>query len=107
MKLTPFLDSIRTLNAVMYVASQRGPPDDMDKIRTVEDALHILAKLSTGDPRIDEAARSLCLFVKASGIIAIPPRKPRAVEGFMEECKLLEQALIRLESRSTRMARQK
>jgi hypothetical protein len=98
MNPAPFLESIRTLNAAMYVASQRGPPDDMDKIRIVEDALSVLAKLSTGDRRIDEAAHSLCLSVKTSGIIAIPPRKPKAVQGFMEECKLLESALIRFSS---------
>ena len=98
--MASFLESIRTLSAAMYVASQSGPPDDMRKIEIVEDALRVLATLSTGDRRIDEAAHSLRVAVKTSGIIGIPPRKPEAVQGFMEECKALEAALIRFASNS-------
>ena len=82
----------------MYFASQSGPPDDMEKIRVVEEASSVLSKLSTGDRRIDEAAQSICLSVRTSGITGIPPRKPKSAQGFMEECKLLESALIRLGS---------
>jgi hypothetical protein len=91
----PYLDAIGTLSAAMYVASQSGPPDDMNKIEVVQKALRVLATLSTGDRRIDDAAHSLCVSVRTSGIIAIPPRKPKAVQGFMAECKALESALIR------------
>lgn len=82
----------------MYVASQSGPPDDMRKIEIIEDALRLLGTLATGNRQIDEAAHSLRVSVKTSGIIGIPPRKPKAVQGFMEECKTLEAALIRFAS---------
>jgi hypothetical protein len=100
MNAAPFLDSIRTLSAAMYVASQSGPPDDMGKIEIVEDALRVLATLSTGDRYIDEAASSLRVSVRTSGIMGIPPRKPKAAQGFMEECKALEAALIGFSSDS-------
>ena len=95
MNPAPFLEAIRTLNWAMYVAYQTGPPDDMTKIQTVENALRVLSTLSTGDRRIDDAASSICLSVRTSGIIAIPPKKPKAVQGFMEECKELETSLMR------------
>jgi hypothetical protein len=47
-----------------------------------------------------EAASSLRVSVRTSGIMGIPPRKPKAAQGFMEECKALEAALIGFSSDS-------
>lgn len=96
MNAAPYLESIRTLMAVMYKASQSGPPDDMTKIEEIQNALRVLGTLSTGDRHIDDAAHSLCTSVKTSGIIAIPPRKPKA--SLIEEFNALERALVRFSS---------